>query len=756
MPPPELPDFPASQLFLRRLAYSLVHDEARAEDLVQDTWAAWVEHRPRGVTEPKAWLARVLRNRAFNLKRGDERRAQRESFAGRPDPSTPETDGTLEAQAKLIEALRELEEPYRSTLVQRYYHDLAPKEIAERAGAPLNTVKARLARGLEKLRAAMDQRYRGDRKAWCHWLTVLGSTPPPAIVPHSSAPLTGVGGSSSTLAWVGVVALVAAAAVWRGIQTGGPEGRGPTAGQPDAVATPPALGIAARQPDRSSVTRKESTRPRRRVEELDEPRADEKRVLTPADVFPWLIPVTLEGDADVREVFEWTQYAGGPEHHAWREREDEVLMPVVRWFMPGCSGQPTLSGGELYTGGLALVRLDPLGGQNTAASVVDLVEGILPDVALLAQLGYVADRADEDRERRPLRRYEVERFEGRLRDLRTDDPRSHSIAGAPVLTPKLILARRTRDGGVSAFDRALEKRVWTWEPSGARFSTADDATRIPLCLASDKVVLVPNYRRLVALAVEDGKELWSFSCNGVIRMVPACADGRVFFGMDKGLFFALDLETGEEQWKATFGRFGWTAPVVLGEHVLCADRGGDRSYYGQYTWGPGETFDSDQEPGHLRALVAKNGRELWSTELAGFGLSLPSRGPDPRDVLAGFGSQVARFAVQSGKVEEKHRVKTAQHPFVTPTVVGTSLVFGALDGALYVHDYESGELRWAFRPPGDAKVTDFVHSGKRIYVATSVGLFCLGDDRKQAPPAPGFVLEWNGDTTKPFSAVESK
>src|SRR5262245_51743094 len=148
-PRPEPPDFPASQLFLRRLAFSLVRDETKAEDLVQETWTTWIEERPSGLAEPRAWLARVLRNRAFNAKRADERRARREQLAGRPDSSAPEIDGTIEAQAQLIEALRRLEEPYRSTLVKRYYHDLAPSEIAESTGTPLNTVKARLARGLE-------------------------------------------------------------------------------------------------------------------------------------------------------------------------------------------------------------------------------------------------------------------------------------------------------------------------------------------------------------------------------------------------------------------------------------------------------------------------------------------------------------------------------------------------------------------------------------------------------------------------------
>src|SRR5262249_57076749 len=89
--------------------------------------------------------------------------------------------GTSEAGGDRGAAVRRPEEPYRSTLLQRYYHDLSVAAIAERGATPLNTVKARIARGLEKLRAELDRRYGGDRRAWCHWLMVLGSRPEAAI-----------------------------------------------------------------------------------------------------------------------------------------------------------------------------------------------------------------------------------------------------------------------------------------------------------------------------------------------------------------------------------------------------------------------------------------------------------------------------------------------------------------------------------------------------------------------------------------------
>ena len=49
--PSELPQFRANQAFLRRLARGLVHDDAHADDLVQETWTSWVERRPEAVGE---------------------------------------------------------------------------------------------------------------------------------------------------------------------------------------------------------------------------------------------------------------------------------------------------------------------------------------------------------------------------------------------------------------------------------------------------------------------------------------------------------------------------------------------------------------------------------------------------------------------------------------------------------------------------------------------------------------------------------
>ena len=80
--------------FLRGLARALVSDPARAEDLVQDTWTAAIEHAPRTGAVPRAWLARVMRRLAIKrgLREGERGAREQESVRGRTaeEPAHPD------------------------------------------------------------------------------------------------------------------------------------------------------------------------------------------------------------------------------------------------------------------------------------------------------------------------------------------------------------------------------------------------------------------------------------------------------------------------------------------------------------------------------------------------------------------------------------------------------------------------------------------------------------------------------------------
>lgn len=64
-----------------------------------------------------------------------------------------------EQQESLRDLIANLQEPYRSVMLQHYLAGLSYQEIAERTGLPLKTMESRLYRGRRMLR----ERSRGDR-----------------------------------------------------------------------------------------------------------------------------------------------------------------------------------------------------------------------------------------------------------------------------------------------------------------------------------------------------------------------------------------------------------------------------------------------------------------------------------------------------------------------------------------------------------------------------------------------------------------
>lgn len=160
--------------WMRRLAAHLVDDADLADDAAQEAALSALARPPHGVRRPRAYLAEVVRNAARRLGRADQRRARRELQAARAEalPSAAELAADAELQQALATALLALDEPYRSTLVLRFYRDLEPTEIARLAGVPPGTVRSRLSRGLELLRARLDARC-GGREAWSAALAPL-------------------------------------------------------------------------------------------------------------------------------------------------------------------------------------------------------------------------------------------------------------------------------------------------------------------------------------------------------------------------------------------------------------------------------------------------------------------------------------------------------------------------------------------------------------------------------------------------------
>ena len=195
--PLRIEDLLAHGRWMRRLARGLVRDDASADDVVQDAYAAALERPPPDGAPVRGWLAGVVRNRARQRWRSESRRTAREervARARRPLPSTDELAARVELQRVIAKSVLALDEPFRSTVVLRYFEGLSSAEIARRAGVPAGTVRWRLKRGLDTLRVRLDAAHDGDRDRWRALLVpVLGAAKTSATVVAGGAAMGATG-----------------------------------------------------------------------------------------------------------------------------------------------------------------------------------------------------------------------------------------------------------------------------------------------------------------------------------------------------------------------------------------------------------------------------------------------------------------------------------------------------------------------------------------------------------------------------------
>ena len=168
----------AHHQFVQRLARGLVGAGAgdAADELTARALAAAVAQRPAIGPGFRVWLERVTRRLFHRERRDRERRERRERLAapreathGSTNEATrPTVDlvGEIELHQQVARAFESLEGAAKSALFLRYFHDRTPTEIADELSLPLGTVKSRLQRGLQQLRARLDANHHGRREEW--------------------------------------------------------------------------------------------------------------------------------------------------------------------------------------------------------------------------------------------------------------------------------------------------------------------------------------------------------------------------------------------------------------------------------------------------------------------------------------------------------------------------------------------------------------------------------------------------------------
>ncbi len=160
------------QQVAHRVATGMVGSGGGADDVVQD---AFVKAFTRlGQLDPdrsfRPWLLAIVANEARNRHRSGARYdAMTLRVAARADVrAAPWTDpeaahAHAERQQSLARAVASLSARDREIIALRYFAELSEAEAAQALGCPPGTVKSRLHRALERLRAVIDDVEGEDR-----------------------------------------------------------------------------------------------------------------------------------------------------------------------------------------------------------------------------------------------------------------------------------------------------------------------------------------------------------------------------------------------------------------------------------------------------------------------------------------------------------------------------------------------------------------------------------------------------------------
>jgi RNA polymerase sigma-70 factor (ECF subfamily) len=153
-----------------RFAYRLLGSAAAAEDVAHDCFLSLIKE-PGRFDPKKASLRTYLYAAARNLAAKRYHSAERETGISelgnepateQPGPMSQILDSELAAE--VAQAIAELPPLQREALVLFEYEEMSLAEIGAVVGADSNTVKARLFRAREKLRARLERYFRIGRE----------------------------------------------------------------------------------------------------------------------------------------------------------------------------------------------------------------------------------------------------------------------------------------------------------------------------------------------------------------------------------------------------------------------------------------------------------------------------------------------------------------------------------------------------------------------------------------------------------------
>ena len=249
------------------------------------------------------------------------------------------------------------------------------------------------------------------------------------------------------------------------------------------------------------------------------------------------------------------------------------------------------------------------------------------------------------------------------------------------------------------------------------------------------------------------RRLWQIDAHDTLEFPPSIGYGRVYLAQQKGLFFALDAETGKVDWRKKLDRCAASSPTIGRKVVyqsymhpvqcLQGQAGADGFVVawdadtGRELWrfnsAPIESspllkgkrlFVGSWDRG-VYALNAENGKRIWRFE-ADDEVNTSAAYWKGRIYIASDGGTLYSLSAKTGKLlwsaQSQSRFGSREFWYATPTIAYGRVYIGNTDGTMYTFGAKSGKLLWA-RPLGSYIYGAAAVYRRKVFVGTYDGRF---------------------------------
>jgi outer membrane protein assembly factor BamB len=290
----------------------------------------------------------------------------------------------------------------------------------------------------------------------------------------------------------------------------------------------------------------------------------------------------------------------------------------------------------------------------------------------------------------------------------------------------------------------------------------------PPLVAEGRVYYAAADKKLYALRLDDGEELWSRRFKAPLPEAPVFAGEYVYLYVPhpEGRLYALKAANGKNVWreragpgvvKAAVGErtvaVGREDAVVFYDRLSGEEEGKvlfDESVVGAAYAGDG-TFLVWTGGGYVAACRPREAEPIWCTRAAVGGVRVVAA--SGRAYVAAASGELAAYDMLTG--DEYWRTEFGE-PLTGASIAGDDGLLAAGRLTAFMCDATTGEILWIFEPGGNV-VGAAVHGGRavvacedgRVYVATAEGaeeLFKLEGYAATAPAVAGdLVLAVDGE-----------